>query len=539
MKKKILFRICYVLLATLSLNVFAQSDLVITEILYNQPGNDTLEFIELYNKGSQSINMSGYKVTSGFGFVFPDYTLKPGGYVVVARYASFFKETFGLTPLQWDSGGLSNTGEKIVIKTPSGLIADSVEYDNKSPWDKKADGKGSSLVLCDVNADNSFGYFWAASNDIGGIFEDGSVIYASPGEGNSVCNATGDIYPPKVKKVYAPQKNIVKVVFNEPITTTTAQALSNYSGVYVSSAVLSSSKDTVTLNLSVPLAEGVFNTLTISNITDLPGNLLVTQSLSFAFNDTKAPLVITEIMYNNPGADTLEFIEVYNNGPDAANVGGYYFSDGIDFTFPSLVLGGHQYLVICANRDFFNSFFGLSNTYQWDAGSLSNSGEKITIKNSAGIIIDQVDYSNKAPWPLEADGTGPSLIFCDPDNDNNNGVNWSFSENFIQDYVGFPVYASPGAANGICILSLLDQKTFKPEIKIYPNPSFGIFDIECEASNRTYIEIFNALGEIVFAKENTAANAKLDLSTQEKGIYYLRLTNFDKGTFSSSKVIIE
>ncbi|MCR6641144.1 MAG: lamin tail domain-containing protein [Sporocytophaga sp.] len=88
MKKIIILKIYCLLFA---INAFAQSDLVITEILYNQPGNDTLEFIELYNKGNQPLNLAGYKVTSGFDYVFPAHILQPGSYVVVARYASFFR----------------------------------------------------------------------------------------------------------------------------------------------------------------------------------------------------------------------------------------------------------------------------------------------------------------------------------------------------------------------------------------------------------------------------------------------------------------
>lgn len=536
MKKIFLFKIYCLLFA---INAFAQSDLVITEILYNQPGNDTLEFIELYNKGNQPLNLSGYKVTSGFDYVFPDYTLDAGSYVIVARYADFFEQTFGLAPLQWDSGGLSNSGEKIVIKTPAGIIADSVEYDNKEPWDEEADGEGSSLVLCNVNSNNAFGYYWTASNDIGGIFDDGSIIYASPGEGNSVCNEPGDTYPPLVKRIYAPQNNIIKVVFNEPLNVSSVQTLSNYTGLNITSAILSGSGDTVTLNVSVPLEIANLNSLNISNITDIIGNKFISQSFNFTFNNTKAPLIISEIMYNNPGTDTLEFIELYNNGPEAINIGGYYFSDGIDFVFPSIVIAPGQYIVVCANQTFFNSFFGLTNTYQWTSGSLNNSGERIIIRNSADVVIDQVEYSFNSPWPVQADGTGPSLKFCDLNKDNNQGANWSYSEVYVKDYLGLPVYASPGEDDEACVLSLLGQNTYQQGVKLYPNPSSGVFKLELEPTSRTLIEVLNSLGQVIYWKDNIATNEIINISDQKKGIYYLRLTNLDKSLTSSTKIIVE
>ncbi|MBO9701115.1 MAG: lamin tail domain-containing protein [Sporocytophaga sp.] len=536
MKKIVIFKIYCLLFA---INALAQSDLVITEILYNQPGNDTLEFIELYNKGNQSLNLSGYKVTSGFDYVFPDYTLKPGNYVVVARYADFFEQTFGVTPLQWDSGALSNSGEKIVIKTPAGIIADSVEYDNKEPWDDRADGEGSSLVLCNVNSNNAFGYYWAASNDIGGIFDDGSLIYASPGDGNSVCNEPGDTYPPLVKRIYAPQNNIVKLVFNEPLNASSAQTLSNYTGLNVSSATLSGSGDTVILVLSVPLGIGNLNSINVSNITDVIGNKFISQSFSFIFNNTKAPLVISEIMYNNPGTDTLEFIELYNNGPEAINIGGYYFSDGIDFVFPSVVVASHQYIVVCAYQTYFNSFFNLSNTYQWTSGSLNNSGEKIILRNSADVIVDQVEYSFSSPWPMQADGTGPSLKFCDADKDNNQGANWSYSDVYVKDYLDFPIYATPGIADEVCVLSLFGQMPSEHKFGVYPNPSNGIFKLDLESATRTSVEVLNSLGQVIYLKENVSANEEINISDQKKGIYYIRLKNLDKDSFSSAKLVVE
>ncbi|MDP4281463.1 MAG: lamin tail domain-containing protein, partial [Bacteroidota bacterium] len=51
---------------------------------------------------------------------------------------------------------------------------------------------------------------------------------------------------------------------------------------------------------------------------------------------TNAKIVISEIMYNPPesGQDSLEFIELYNNDTAAINLHNYYFSNGIQYTFP-------------------------------------------------------------------------------------------------------------------------------------------------------------------------------------------------------------
>jgi hypothetical protein len=74
MKKQLLSLIIF--LFTFNL-VQAQSDLVITEIMYNSPesGPDSGEFIELYNKGTTGINMNNYTFTLGVSYTFGNVTI--------------------------------------------------------------------------------------------------------------------------------------------------------------------------------------------------------------------------------------------------------------------------------------------------------------------------------------------------------------------------------------------------------------------------------------------------------------------------------
>src|SRR5690606_23040538 len=110
----------FILFTVLMINfsASAQSDVVITEINYNMPGNDSLEYIELYNKGAGAINLNGYYFTEGIDYTFGNYTLNPGAYVVLAKYSSFTDAFYNITTLQWTAGDLNNSGEKIVLKDP-------------------------------------------------------------------------------------------------------------------------------------------------------------------------------------------------------------------------------------------------------------------------------------------------------------------------------------------------------------------------------------------------------------------------------------
>ncbi len=165
-----------------------------------------------------------------------------------------------------------------------------------------------------------------------------------------------------------------------------------------------------------------------------------------------ADLVITEIMYNNPGTDDFEYIEIYNNGATAENLEGYTITTAFDHTFPSMMLNAGEYMVLALNADNMLNSFGVS-AQQWDSGNMNNSGENILLLDPNGVTVDSVPYSDDAPWARICDGEGPSLELCDINADNSDPSNWSFSTtNTGVDYgfIGNTIFASPGFANNTC-----------------------------------------------------------------------------------------
>ncbi|HNW76471.1 MAG TPA: lamin tail domain-containing protein [Bacteroidales bacterium] len=158
---------------------------VITEIMYNPPesGTDSLEFIEMYNYDTVAVNLKNFSFSSGVTFTFPDYLLSPGEYVVSGKNDSALYRTFGIQALRWSGGSLSNSGELIVLKDSLGQTVDSVEYDDKSPWDPQCAGGGYSLELCDPGADNSLAENWRASLGFTAVNADGDTLWAHPGAG--------------------------------------------------------------------------------------------------------------------------------------------------------------------------------------------------------------------------------------------------------------------------------------------------------------------------------------------------------------------
>src|SRR5262249_22021528 len=62
-------------------------DIVINELMYNPiSGNDDDQYIELYNKGAHSVDLSNWKFTTGVTFQIPQgISIGPGSYLVVSR----------------------------------------------------------------------------------------------------------------------------------------------------------------------------------------------------------------------------------------------------------------------------------------------------------------------------------------------------------------------------------------------------------------------------------------------------------------------
>ena len=130
---------------------------------------DDFEFIEFYNTGTSTIDLTGIRFESGINFTFPDNTiLAAGEYLLLVRDREAFEARYGASAVQIYeyTGRLSNDGENLkVINVASDSIIDFI-YNDQIPWPKVADGGGSSLILSGqvLNDPSS----WVASRNQGG-----------------------------------------------------------------------------------------------------------------------------------------------------------------------------------------------------------------------------------------------------------------------------------------------------------------------------------------------------------------------------------
>jgi hypothetical protein len=259
----------------------------------------------------------------------------------------------------------------------------------------------------------------------------------------TLISSNGDVVPPTVLNATATSATTIQVVFTEGMDAT-AEAIDNYTGIAgLATATRNATGDTVTLTYATPFAVGSDQSLTVQNVQDAAGNALAMPFVySFKFNNSLPGLVITEINYNPPSndPDILEFVEIYNNGTTPAILNGLRVEGVIGMNLPDVTLAPTGIVLIAQNKAACDTFFE-QNFYQWSSGVLTNGGNTLVIRNSLGAEIDRVVYDDAFPWPLEPDGTGPSLELLSPNFDNNNGANWRAATTQVDT---FNIFANPG-----------------------------------------------------------------------------------------------
>jgi len=144
------------------------TDIVINELMVEPPSRHRDgEFIELFNKGNTTIDLSGWKLSQGVDYTFPGgTTLAPGDYLVIAANPVLTSSAFPAAEVLGPySGNLANSGELLRLIDSWGNTADEVHYHTGGDWPALAAGGGSSLELRHPEMDNSKPTAWADSQE--------------------------------------------------------------------------------------------------------------------------------------------------------------------------------------------------------------------------------------------------------------------------------------------------------------------------------------------------------------------------------------
>lgn len=476
-------------------------NLVITEIMYNSPesGTDTAEFIEIYNNGASAIDLTNFTCTGGI-YTFPNVSLAAGDYYVITIDSSGFYNTYGVNADGVFMSGLSNAGESIVLKNAAGVTIDSVNYDDSGVWPSGAatgqpDGGGASLVLCDVNSDNSLGNNWSTSTTNIGLTVNFFQILASPGTDNGCCSAVtgsetsticnnesltvnGTIYnasnPTGTETFVNGASNgcdsVVTINLNvlAPITSNETSTICSYQSVTVNGTVYDASNPTGTETLVNGTSNGCDSIVTI-NLNVLPA-LTRTENSTICYNES---IVVNGIVYDafNPiGTETI--VNPSLSGCDSIITINLNVLPAIDVSTTQSGIN------LSANAN------GLD--YQW-----------IDCNNSNALLAGE--------------------------------TNQSFTTNTNGDFAVI-VYENTCADTSMCLVVnsvAIDDLGALKGVGIYPNPSNGNFSIEFQEvmyENQT-VSIYNSIGSLVYSQTLDKKMTNIETKNLSKGIYLLYINS--------------
>jgi hypothetical protein len=165
-----------------------------------------------------------------------------------------------------------------------------------------------------------------------------------------------------------------------------------------------------------PTAVRYAGPITLNTSTQVKARVLANQwsalsEATYAVGPVLENLRISELMYH-PVDPNAEFIELTNTGSQTINLALVRFTKGVDFEFPAMDVAPGQYTLVVADASAFALTYGsgLPVAGQY-VGSLSNSGERIKLRDSLGRTIEDFTYADN--WYPTTDGGGYSLVVRD------------------------------------------------------------------------------------------------------------------------------
>ncbi|NQU25688.1 MAG: lamin tail domain-containing protein [Candidatus Nealsonbacteria bacterium] len=162
-------------------------------------------------------------------------------------------------------------------------------------------------------------------------------------------------------------------------------------------------------------------------------------------------VIVNEVHYNPgvmPGAEELEFVEIYNTTDAPVNLTNWRLRKGIDYDFTpgdtlealgTMVVVGFDPAGEPAKLAAFKAAHGIVRSIMAVgpyAGELDNDGESVQLQYPGvppyneldfypGLLEDEVIYDDDNGWPVTADGQGFSLNRASADSFGNNAASWT------------------------------------------------------------------------------------------------------------------
>lgn len=259
-----------------------------------------------------------------------------------------------------------------------------------------------------------------------------------------------DQTPPDLVSATVIDPTHADVLFSEIVDQATAENTANYAltgGVSVTAATRDATNlSLVHLTLGSALANGTNYTLTVTNVSDLSGNAITSENVSFALLEGEIPqagdILVTEFFCDpSPsfGLPGIEFVEIHNKSNKVFHLEDWQLGDNSSSgTISDAWILPGEYKVLCPTSaiDSFPNSIGVSSF-----PSLNNTGDNIVLRDTGNVIIDSLTYTDS--WyhdEIKAEG-GYTIERINLNDPCSNSDNWTASNASIG--------GTPGSVNSV------------------------------------------------------------------------------------------
>ena len=523
-----------------------------------------LEFIELKNTGASPVVMDGISIEGAISYTFPSNTTMSAGefYVLASNSVAFSIRYLDVSPNAQYNGNLKNSGERIYLITGFDTILN-FRYNDNIPWPILADGNGFSIVPTEINPTNAQneGNEWMPSANINGSpgFDDPVGISFANVYINE-CLTHTDLPNIDAVEIYNASNNDVDISYW--YVSDSRSNLKSYQfpngtiiepGGYLvidendfnpgaSGFRLNRSGDNIYLvsgNSEGKLtgfeqgwsfgAEYNGTSFGVHITSELEKHFVAQSTTSLGFENSYprvGPLIINDISYH-PDITGEEYIVIENITDTTVQLWEATLTDstwgisGIKFKFPSNTAIGNDDKIILCNIDTssFRIKYSIPNEtkiFQYP-GKMNNDGERIAIygllrSDTLGanndsifmpkVMIDEVRYNDKSPWPLSADGFGDRLHRIDKQGYANDPLNWTTKNTNI----------------------LSNQITNGKTVKVFPTLSENEIIITFPYYNLWEISIIDMQGKINLRKKVKSVSTTINRNNLAEGLYFMEIS---------------
>ena len=145
-------------------------------------------------------------------------------------------------------------------------------------------------------------------------------------------------------------------------------------------------------------------------------------------------ILITEVLYDTPGTDSVEeWFELFNPTDSAINLTGWWVEDNYDSFVLNGTIPAKGYFVAAIDATGFFNLYGYyaNQSGGWNSFALANGGDKITLYDNDSVEVDFVaweGYNGYTDWTITS--TGFSSIRRINATDTDTVADWELSGNY-------------------------------------------------------------------------------------------------------------